>query len=581
MNSNRFSNRLFFVLIFGLLVISVCGGWLSDRVMAQEMTGIRVNHIGYTCHAAKICRIENPPDLKFQVQTIDDSVTWKTVFTGPLVKEGKQYFGDFSSVDKPADYRIVCGTEEQIKKNAALVGIPFVIKDDPYYHICRMMAGFFTWQRCGSEKGWAGKCHQDPVPLRGTDQKIDMTGGYHQSGDLRCWAEGISLSLYGLLRFAELKKPLWDSGQIQEEIRWGCDYFLKLANQEGKIYDCQFVPIGYGPREYYPTPCNMAAHWNICALLARASVFFKDQDPDYAKKCLDKSEKIWKFVNSNSFFDKPYLPPVKDLPRGTQGERFYFQTCRGSASMISAQCGAALDLFRATKNDEYRISAKKAALDLMDLQIKTGNLKGAFENDRFSNEKKSLGFADCGYNYALWGPRVFIELIRMFPDDPEKFRWKAALKNSVDLEQTALEQTTKRSIPLLRSYLDGQKIPHDATVINVDSSFPRGMRAAWQFSTSSTTAARISLFLSMAGTIEDIPLLKDQAQYYIDYICGANPSEMSYITGAGRRQGYHNIFGQFFPSTPYIPGAVSHVLGGEYDMPSAGMLIWALAELKD
>ncbi len=571
-NESRRVSELVSITVLMLLI------FFSKNMQAQEMTGIRINHIGYSCNAVKICRLKDPPDQKFQVQTIDDTVTWKTVFTGPLVKEGGYYVGDFSSVTKAADYRILCGTEDQIRRNKALISFPFVIKEDPYAHVCRMMISFFTWQRCGSVKGWAGKCHQDPVPLKGTDRKLDMTGGYHQSGDLRCWAEGISLSLYGLIRFAQREKPHWDTGEIREEIRWGCDYFLKLADESGKLYDCQFVPIGYGPRDYYPTPCNMAAHWNVCALLARASVYFKVSDPDYSKRCLAKAEKIWAFADTNSFFEKPYLPPVEDLPRGTQGARFYFQTFRGSASMLSAQSGAALDLFQASGKKEYEHSAKKTARQFADLQIQEGALKGSFRNA--ITEKECLGFSDCTYNYALWGPRVFIELIRAFPDDPDLDLWKRSLKEAVELEKRNIVLTGWNAVPVLRSYNNAGSVPRQAVRIESGAIFSASKAAVLPL-TSSTNAARISLLLSMSGTVSDRSGGKKGAQFYVDYICGGNPSEMSYITGAGRRQSYHNIFGQFFPSTPYIPGAVSHVLGGEYDMPSAGMLLWAISELKN
>ena len=47
---------------------------------------------------------------------------------------------------------------------------------------------------------------------------------------------------------------------------------------------------------------------------------------------------------------------------------------------------------------------------------------------------------------------------------------------------------------------------------------------------------------------------------------------------------YHNqrqrpVFGQFFPSTPQIPGAMIHAATGEYDMPAVAMVLWATHRL--
>ena len=39
------------------------------------------------------------------------------------------------------------------------------------------------------------------------------------------------------------------------------------------------------------------------------------------------------------------------------------------------------------------------------------------------------------------------------------------------------------------------------------------------------------------------------------------------------------VFGQFFPSTPQIPGAMIHTATGEYDMPAVAMVLWATHRL--
>ena len=62
-----------------------------------------------------------------------------------------------------------------------------------------------------------------------------------------------------------------------------------------------------------------------------------------------------------------------------------------------------------------------------------------------------------------------------------------------------------------------------------------------------------------------------------DWIYGGNPGYACYVTGLGFNCRRRNVFGQFFPSTPSIPGGVSHVLNGEYDLPAGGMALWAIA----
>ena len=54
---------------------------------------------------------------------------------------------------------------------------------------------------------------------------------------------------------------------------------------------------------------------------------------------------------------------------------------------------------------------------------------------------------------------------------------------------------------------------------------------------------------------------------------------MSYIEGVGHNQRQRPVFGQFFPSTPQIPGAMIHTATGEYDMPAVAMVLWATHRL--
>jgi len=210
--------------------------------------GIRINQIGYEPNAEKMAVIDNPASDFFEVRTIDRSVMWKSVLRNPLrITSGRQAVADFSAITTPGDYQLVCGNvsaDYREKGRRGQESFSFVVKPDVYTHLARLLTGYFTWQRCGSKKGWAGKCHQEPAPLVGTGRTIDVRGGYHQSCDLRCWADGISMSLYAYLRYAERMHPYWDDGILHEELRHGCDYFLKLISPEGFIYDSQFVPIG-------------------------------------------------------------------------------------------------------------------------------------------------------------------------------------------------------------------------------------------------------------------------------------------------------------------------------------------------
>ena len=418
--------------------------------------------------------MDNPQEETFSVQTIDESVTWKEVFTGDLRKSGDLFLGDISPITAPGDYRICCGEEKSYN---------FVVKKEPYALLERLITTFYTWQRCGSPKGWAGVCHQKMDHLRGkgTEKELDMRGGYHQSGDLRCWNDGCSSALYGYLRYAEESSPVWEDGIFEEELRWGLDYFRKTVSPEGYIYDCQFVPLGWGARDYYDTPGPLSVHYNICRLLARGARYFREKDPVYAGEKLFLAERVWRYVQTSSAFDTPYVPSVKDLPRGTQGARFYWQNRKNCTGMDCASAAAAWDLFLATGREEYFRRTVEDMDKVLAHQITKGEACGLFR-DRMDNEK--LAFHDCSYGHNHSGMVFLADLILSGQDSPRKEAWKEALERYCDMivrEFSLFPLSSGMPVPYGKNFLnDMPKAPPftDSPIPLVHHSNPSTSRAA-------------------------------------------------------------------------------------------------------
>ena len=88
-----------------------------------------------------------------------------------------------------------------------------------------------------------------------------------------------------------------------------------------------------------------------------------------------------------------------------------------------------------------------------------------------------------------------------------------------------------------------------------------------------------SLYLNECAELFGRDDLRPYAQRTLDWVYGANPMLMSYIEGVGHNQRQRPVFGQFFPSTPQIPGAMIHAATGEYDMPAVAMVLWATHRL--
>ena len=507
---------------------------------------IGVNQMGWRPASPKWCRMVNPPSMDYVVETIGTDVTWHIVHRGRWVESPNSngtFFADITqAAARPGDYRILCGSDIE-NRGGCRGGLPkdfkgvasfhFPVWNGAYDNLERMMVGYCTWQRCGHLKGWAGLCHQDAAPVKDkegrTVRTIDIRCGYHQSADLRCWHDGISMSLYCLLRYAERGTPKWDvDGDIDGNLRWGCDYFLKVISPEGYLYDCQFVPIGWGARDYYDRPAALGSHANVIMLFARASRYFAKKDPAYAETLLAAAKRLYNTIEEDPFFETAPRDFVKKLPPGTQPESWYVNQYRTSVVGVSERCGAALELYRATRSPEYAGKAKALGIAFC---------------ERLGPDGEDESFKGCFYCYAVSGYVMPTELFREFGDTTFK---ECAL--------TVANRFLKELVA------DDYGAP------------PPQMGSSVLLLKART--------LAMGATVFGRPDMRVAAQRAFDWILGSNPMCSSYVEGAGQNHWQRPVFGQFFPSTPQIPGGILHFWGGEYDMPPTTLALWTLAELN-
>ncbi|MDY3003221.1 MAG: hypothetical protein SOR92_02040, partial [Christensenella hongkongensis] len=118
-----------------------------------------INHTGFLPEASKkfvydgnadsftVCRLQ---DLKL-TPVFEGSFEWR-------VQYGSYGVGDFSGLCEEGIYRI--HTEDGNSRC-------FVIWENAYDPLARILLNFFVWQRCGDEQGWNGACHTgDHILLR-------------------------------------------------------------------------------------------------------------------------------------------------------------------------------------------------------------------------------------------------------------------------------------------------------------------------------------------------------------------------------------------------------------------------------
>ena len=521
------------ILTMMIAAVGIAGG---------ENFPIRINQIGYLPQAAKICTVKNPPEKNFYLQKGDTDIHWHTVYVGEwkAAKSGSGLMeGDFSSVTEPGDYRILLTTNGvdltgyMPNWHPEIQSYYFQIWDRVYDLAERVLFNYAIYQRCGSERGWAGMCHQDLVPLLDASGKtvkyIDARGGYHQSNDLRSWHDGIPESFYSMLRYAELSADKAQIDEVRAEIRRACDYLLKVISPEGYVYDAQFAPIGWGPTHYYVAPATLGAQCNVTMLFTRASRFFRGEDAAYADRLLATAKGIWKQIEENDFFAEFRPAPEPNLPLGAQpAEKCYRKQYRTSAAGLSERAATALELYRVTKDMTLAEKAQTLARQFLPALEKEGK----------------QAFIDWSYCFEISGLRLRVELYRTFGTA----EWREVLEKWVN---TTVEGLDRRD---MRPEERVDMVPASA-------------------------CARNAIMLTEAARLLGRPELKVYAQRELDWIFGANPQNASYAESIGQNQFQRPVFGQFFPSTPQIPGGILNVDNGEYDMPPVMMTLWALAEV--
>jgi hypothetical protein len=555
---------------------------------------ILINHIGFPPNAAKHCVIPAPPKKEFTILRLKDT-KWTQVFAGVLTEGGNELepgsVGDFSAVKEDGIYQVRCGS---LKSRA------FTVHAGVYDVPMRSLFNYLTWARCGNTtKNCTGPCHLDDGNLVGVGHR-DFSGGYHQSSDQRKWAWGLNLGLMGLVQFGGLQKPYWDQGSVAEEVRWGCDYYQKIVRDDGGMFDSVFIPLGAGPRDYYPTDPPAPALWNNIRHQSMAAEYFKDRDAAYAAKCRQTAERVWHYMTSDKRpKGKHVTPAIPPLGHNDYNDWFacFFE---GSALDLAHRIGAATTLHRVTQDAALLEDAARCASQLMALQMaESACFWEGPEGDRLVSRRKIGYFTDGTVGIRL------AELLAAAPQHKDAGRWRATIKRMADQMVALSHRNAWGLTPSEFLVQDALAATDKSPVVSSDGLYPlQGIHERVTGPKEKTIAYKYrpylyhmsimeaALFLNRAAEITGDKTCRTVAQRQLDWVMGCNPFDASAIEGVGYNQPLRGLFGEFFPPTPQIPGAVSigfqfrsfdpnfygNCGSNEYDMPVVGNVLWVMAE---
>ncbi len=210
-----------------------------EKLTPGAKPAIALNHLGFLPGGRKILVYRaHPGDAPTDALLRDIGGPPKPFsLTLPLKRMrgdlGECLVADFSNVTREAMYQITAGGERSV---------PFFIRPDVWRRTLPKAVSYHTAQRCGvAVPNVHPACHLDDGRRRDNGEYIDVTGGWHDAGDLRKWMTATMTNGFGLLYLARSLGERWDLagsglGMLLEEVRWGNRYFLKMQDADGRVF---------------------------------------------------------------------------------------------------------------------------------------------------------------------------------------------------------------------------------------------------------------------------------------------------------------------------------------------------------
>lgn len=320
---------------------------------------ILTNQVGYKCDSKKTAIFRGADDQSnFSVVNADtNQIAYTGVLSGSISNSSAgetNKTGDFSAVTTPGKYYISCGDLDN--------SYTFEISDSIYSDLLDDSIRMLYLQRCGeavtdSEFSHPA-CHTGMATIYGTNDKIDVSGGWHDAGDYGRYIVPAAKTIADLLYAYEANPEIFSDNigtpqsgngtpDILDEARYELEWMMKMQRDDGAVYHkvtCENFPGYVSPEsETAPlivTPISTTATSDFCASMALAYEFYKDIDADFANNCLERAERAWSFLeaNPNLIFKNP-----EDITTGDYGDK----------SDRDERYWAAAQLYRATGNSKY------------------------------------------------------------------------------------------------------------------------------------------------------------------------------------------------------------------------------------
>lgn len=559
-----------------LVPLALLAVFLAAVAVARAEPGVPevlVNHIGFTPQAAKFCLLRGTEEAQFEILDTGG----KSVSSGMLKPAGGDFpgylVGEFTSFDRPGTYRVRCGGR---------LSEPFRIAPDIYQDALNLAVKYFSIQRCGPSKtGYNAPCHLDDGRRTDNGQHQDVTGGWHDAGDLRRWVTATIYGMIGLSKVAETLPSTFKADAILDELRWGNRYFLAMQEPTGYVMNyCGGDVERHGDdnrwtdnisgnaddRRIVVRPVEPTAQF--CFVMAQAAVvrLSRTSDPDYARRCEQAARKCLAWC-------------VEEKVART-------------ATDLGAGAAACVEMYRTFREPRFAELAAEFARQLADLQVtqypdKETTIRGFYR----TSKKDQQPLRDI-YR-GPWPLLGLCSLAEEFPEHVDARQWRTGIE--MYCQEYLAAMAVRNAFGIVPYSLYTKDAPGGRRVGSYGYRwFMECDPTYWVGINSNVASAGVGLV--RAARLLRQPAWAALAQRQLDWILGVNPFNASTMEGAGRNQPKPFITSEFKPVTPTIPGAVMNGIGGtvddvpqllpghwqtcEYWTPMTCYTMWLMAELQ-
>lgn len=508
---------------------------------------IAVSHVGFRPEGQKKVVVRQDSARSFELRDIGSGPGFK--IERPLLPVasdlGAAAVGDFSDLTRTGLYQIRVGKE---------LSPPFFIRPDAWRRFLPTVVSYHKAQRCGAAvPNVHDICHLDDARRRDNNQHVDTAGGWHDAGDLRKWMDVTMLNGIGLLSLVRHLGAQWDlagSGlaPLEEEIRWGNTYFLKMQDTDGRIWadvaggkngdnsDNHWTDNSAGTDDdrYLNTAKRPLTGAIFCTLQGAVAAHFKQTDAEYSKRCLDAAHKCWDATE-----------------RG------------GETTELAWWVLAAVEMDRASGGSErgkQRIAERATALAaLQDTESAAGGKLRGFWRMSAANEEP--------YKHAVHGgipPFALLQAACAIPEHRQAKRWRHGVQLYVEGYALPMCSRTPYGVMPFGIYR-GSPTPERYRTLEGDWTYRMFMPVRKQFWWLGLNAHLASHALLLAAAAREFQerSWRDLAFRQVEWIFGANPFGASLASGIGARNPYpHSRYAGVIPG-----GIMNGICGNVNDEP--------------